>query len=89
MPRYYFHAADGAPLHDNHGSNLTDDDTARTEALHYAGDLLKWSPELLSEESQLRVAVTDEKDTLLPTIVTVMVDVPKLQRVLSASAAND
>lgn len=89
MPRYFFHAADGAPVHDTNGFDLSNDDAARHEALRYAGELLRWEPGLFSERNQLRVSVTDEAATLLFTVVTVVVDVPRLQRRVSPGAAND
>jgi hypothetical protein len=77
MPRYHFHAADGAPVHDMHGSELADEAAARAEALRYAGELLQWSPELLSARNQLRISVTGEDGALLFTIVTVLVEAPR------------
>jgi len=51
VPVYFFHAADGAPVHDSQGSHLADDGAARAQALRYAGDLLRWEPGLLSEKT--------------------------------------
>jgi len=89
MPRYFFHAADGAPVHDTHGYDMADDADARAEALRYAGELLKHAPDLLSERNQLRISVTGENGDLLFTIVTVVVDVPRLQRSATQRPAND
>lgn len=89
MPVYYFHASNGAPVHDRHGTNLNDDEDARVEALRYAGDLLKWSPDLLTEHSQLRVMVTDDRGALLFTVVTLVVEVPQVQRISRVTHAND
>jgi hypothetical protein len=41
MPRYYFNIHDGKDIFDDTGTELPDDDRAKTEAVRLAGGLLK------------------------------------------------
>ena len=41
MPRYFFHVRDSTNMPDETGTELTDDDAARAEAIVLAGSLLK------------------------------------------------
>jgi hypothetical protein len=41
MPRYFFHVRDGADIPDETGTEMSDDDAARAEAVVLAGSLLK------------------------------------------------
>jgi hypothetical protein len=74
MPRYYFHTADGAPDHDEVGTELADDNAARVEAVRYIGESLRSDPKLLWDGSEFRVEVTDENGDVLFTVVALSVD---------------
>jgi hypothetical protein len=41
MPRYFFHVSDGKDLPDLEGTELPDEDAARSEALVTAGSMLR------------------------------------------------
>ncbi|KRB27729.1 DUF6894 family protein [Mesorhizobium sp. Root172] len=41
MPRYFFHVRDGTDMPDDTGTELPDDNAARTEAVVLSGGLLK------------------------------------------------
>lgn len=41
MPRYFFHVFDGEDLPDKLGTELADDDAAKSEAIITAGTILK------------------------------------------------
>lgn len=68
MPRYHFHSADGARERDRDGIVLPDDAAARTEAVRFAGEVLRDAPESLWNRGQWRVEVTDGDDALLFTV---------------------
>jgi hypothetical protein len=59
MPRYYFSLANGRPFDDVDGLELPDIEAARTEAIGFAGDLMRMEPER-RDWSQWIVRVTDE-----------------------------
>ena len=89
MPRYFFHAADGEPIPDHHGSDYESDADARNEALRYAGQILNWKPERLLQTNQSRVEVRDDVGAVLFTVITLLIDVPERQRRITNSPAND
>jgi len=76
MPRYHFHLADGGRDPDNEGVELADIQAARLAAVQFAGDLLRDSPQELWEKGTWRVEVTDERNILLCTVVTLAIDAP-------------
>lgn len=74
MPRYHFNSADGSREPDREGTELPDEASARTEAIKFAGEVLKHAPEQLWESGQWRVEVTDDNGALLFTVITLTVD---------------
>lgn len=77
MPRYHFHCADGSRQYDPEGTVLASDETARQEAIKFAGSVLKDDPDGIWQAGQWRVEVTDDDDALLFTVITLVVDAPK------------
>lgn len=77
MPRYFFHTTNGKYTLDAEGIDLLDASAAQTTAIKLAGELLKDTPSLLRETSDLKVEVTDaEAVPLFTVLVTVSNPVP-------------
>ena len=76
MPRYFFHTADGVRERDTVGTELKDARAARVEAIRYAGAIINDTPDVLWDGRDFRVEVTDERQALLFTIITLAVDAP-------------
>lgn len=76
MPRYFFHTADGSRQRDEEGTELRDQQAARTEAVRFAGALMGDRPDMLWDGHDFRVEVTDEAKHLLFTVITLVVDAP-------------
>lgn len=74
MPRYFFHTADGGRHPDDTGVVLRDVAAARREAIRFAGSLLDEEPDLLCNSRDLRVEVTNSRQRLLFTVITLTVD---------------
>ena len=74
MPRYYFHSRDGGLERDETGLDLPDATQARTEAVRYAGALMKDDPRLVWDGRDFRVQVTQEDDTPVMTLIVLAVD---------------
>lgn len=79
MPHYYFHTADGGRDIDRDGLELADDPAARSEAIRYAGAVMRDDPDLLWDGGDFRVEVTNEDKRLLFTIIMLAVDAPRLE----------
>jgi hypothetical protein len=65
MPRYHFHAQDGAPLPDREGIDLPDDGAAQVAAVRYLSELVETYPRLLWETRNLQLTVTDARGLML------------------------
>lgn len=76
MQRFFFHTADGSRDRDDEGTVLADLASARIEAIKYAGECLANQPGLLWDTRDFRVEVTDERDMLLFTVITLAVNAP-------------
>ena len=74
MPRYFFHSLDGYADIDDLGSELEDDDSARTQAVMFLAELLRDNPTQVWDGQALRVKVTDADGAVLFTVVTTSVD---------------
>ncbi len=61
MPRYFFHLTDGGSTPDPVGSELPDVHAARIEAVVYAAQTLKDSPEMAWSDPEVKVRVSDEE----------------------------
>lgn len=70
MQRYFFHTADGFEHRDETGTELTDLDAARTEAVRLLGSLLNDNPAGLWKDHQVTVTVQLESGLILFTITT-------------------
>ena len=77
MPRYFFNTADGQADTDTEGTELPDTAVARTEAIRYAGALLRDSPDMLWDGRDFRVQVLGEDRRLVCTVVALAVDAPQ------------
>jgi len=60
VPRYYFHVFDGADYIDREGTELPDWDAARTEAIRFAGEILKDEAKRVGLGENWHLQVTDE-----------------------------
>jgi hypothetical protein len=76
MKRYFFHTADGSRERDSDGMLLVSLDAARVQAIRFAGEVLSTEPEVLWDGKDFRIEVTDDKDMLLFTVVTLAINAP-------------
>jgi hypothetical protein len=72
MPRYFFDTQGSRRVEDDEGVDLQDADTARLEAVKFAGACIYDRPYLLSESRDMRVEVHDENGVFV-SMVTVFV----------------
>ena len=77
---YFFHTSDGARARDTTGTELADHNAARVEATKFAGLVLQARPNLVWDNQDFRVEVTDDKDTLLFTVITRVITAPDAER---------
>ncbi len=72
MPRYFFDIDAQKNISDEDGTDLSDDEEARVQAVIFAGDYLSDHPAIARAGSGLRVAVRDgQGHVLLTTVITV------------------
>ena len=76
MPRFYFHCVGASRIPDVDGLVLPDLETAQSEAVRFAGEVLLSEPDLIRERGQWRVEVTDDKGILLFTFLAIAIDAP-------------
>ncbi len=69
MPRYFFDVRDTAEIPDNTGTELADEDTARTEAVVLAGRLLADLGRKFWNSGDWQLSVRDESGRVLFTLV--------------------
>lgn len=74
MPRYFFDLADHETSADQSGTELPDGDTARVEAVRFAGTYLSDHPELVWDGKEIRVIARDENKQAIMTIIVLSVD---------------
>jgi hypothetical protein len=60
MPRYFFHVRDSVDIIDNEGTDFTDPDAARAEAVVAAGEMLRDVGGRFWQRPEWRLWVTDE-----------------------------
>lgn len=65
MPPYHFNVCDGVRLPAPDGTELPDWHSARLEAIHQAGEILKDEPQSVALGEQWRIEVTDSTDFIL------------------------
>lgn len=80
--RYFFHLADQDRDFDRDGLELPDDESAKAEAVRYAGQLLQDRPNDLWNTGQSRVEVTDESGALRWLVISMAIDAPTLEETL-------
>ena len=73
--RYYFHTADGSRDRDDTGIELPNLAAARQQAIVYAGECMTDDPSILAHR-HFRVEVTDDRDLLLFTVITIAISAP-------------
>jgi hypothetical protein len=76
MTLYFFNMADGSYEPDETGTELPSLRDARIEAVKFAAHVLRDSPDLVWENRDFRVEVTDELGLHLFTVVTFTIDAP-------------
>ena len=76
MPRFFFHHTDGKFDPDDEGTVVPDLATARVEAVRYAAELVRHSPDEVWAGDTFRIEVSDEDGMLLCTIVILSLDAP-------------
>ncbi len=76
MPRYHFNVYDEAPEPDRDGTLLPDLETARIEAIRFAGELLSGHPTRFRQGGQWAIDVTDETGLILFSLLFVATDAP-------------
>jgi len=72
MPRYFFNICGAARLDDDEDTELQDSDTARLQAVAFAGAWIADRPCLLSEHRKLEVEVRNDQGDFI-SIVTISV----------------
>ena len=65
VPRYFFHTQDGRAFHDEEGTPLPNDESARIEAARVMGQLLNEHPSGVWRDEEFRLTVTDEVGVVL------------------------
>jgi hypothetical protein len=65
MPRYFFHTHDGVFQKDEVGTELTDLDRAKTEAVQVLAQSLTHAPHLLWDTGCFSIGVADEAGSTL------------------------
>jgi hypothetical protein len=76
MARYFFNEFDGQYKVDDRGLDLPTLETARLEAVRYAGEAMRDQPELAWKGEEFRVEVTDDKQLVLFTVIVLGVEAP-------------
>jgi len=74
VPRYFFQTTNGELTPDADGIVLPDVSAARVAAIKLAGELLKDTPDLLSDTTAMKVVVTDEQARTLCTVLVTISD---------------
>ena len=85
MARYFFNELQGEFKPDDDGIECASLEDARTQAVQYAGEVLRDHPTLIWTGEEFRIEVTDEKQLLLFTVIVLGVDAPAGSR--SSNAA--
>lgn len=70
MPRFFFHTQDGHVERDDEGTELASIEEARREAARLMGEMLRASPGVFWDDTQLQVNVEDESGLLLFSVTT-------------------
>lgn len=70
MPHYFFDTGDGDIERDTEGVDLSDDVTAREEAVRYLGAILSDAPRHLAPDGIFRVSVRSASGEVIAAIVT-------------------
>jgi hypothetical protein len=65
MPRFHFHIFDGRDQRDDDGTELSDFQEARVEAVRYAGEILKDDADRIVLREDWHMDVTDETGLIL------------------------
>jgi len=76
VPRFFFNQIDGKHKPDDKGLEFPSLEEARTEAVQYAGEVLRHQPDVIWQGEDFRIEVTDENQLLLFTLIVVGVDAP-------------
>lgn len=74
MPLYYFDLDDHDAEPDPTGTDLTNDDAARVQAVVFAGEYLRDHPDLVWDGQEIRVVVRDADRRILMTVITLSAD---------------
>ena len=74
--RYFFDIADQKRDPDNLWVDLPNVESARLEAVRFAGELLRCDPEKLWNSGEWRVEMTDTEGMLLCTVITLAIQAP-------------
>lgn len=78
MPKYYFNTTRTHREIDHDGVDLANDASARQYGIAFAGDVMSDEPDLLRDERDFRIEVTDRHHRLLYTIVMQAIDAQPL-----------
>ena len=68
MPRFFFHVCDGEEYIDLQGTKLPNLESARMEAVRFAGELLAEKPKKFWSSGEWTLRVADEDDLTLFTL---------------------
>ena len=76
MPRFFFHRTDGYFDPDNQGTEFPSLATAKLDAVRFAAESVKESPEDVWLDGTFRVEVSDEQGMLLCMVIILGIDTP-------------
>ncbi|RYB01412.1 DUF6894 family protein [Lichenibacterium ramalinae] len=76
MPRYFFHRTDGDFDPDREGTELPNLNAARLEAIRYAAETVKDSPDQIWSSTPFRIEVSDDTGMLLSTVIILEIEAP-------------
>ncbi|MGH1572914.1 DUF6894 family protein [Methylobacterium sp. P31] len=80
MPRFHFHVHDGYSELDTEGTELSDWQAARLEAIRLAGDILKHDAHRIALGEDWRIEVTDHTGLVLFQMTFLVVESPVMRR---------
>ena len=76
MQRFFFHRTDGDFDPDNQGTEFPNLATAKLDAVRFAAESVKESPEDVWLDGTFRVEVSDEQGMLLCMVIVLGIDTP-------------
>ncbi len=86
MALYRFNVIDSLGLVDETGTHLADDETAKRQAIRFAGELLSQDPTELMTQGQMRIEVLDADNLLFFAVSIELAEAPAATVAAGASS---